>query len=223
MGGFVLGGIIAGAFSEPVPPKTHPEPGLWALSDGLYVLQLAAPVPAFSVGHSGTNFGGALFIYAEALTAGYFVNNLARPFDGGTRASLAFAGAVSASYLFAEAPSAPDGLKASFWATEVALASASSVLRYRGSHPSRRSFTLLIAESVLGTGIGVGAYAASNGDPSRVLKAGQGVGFLIGLGVGQILGWWVTPLESGNHPVLASLEVAPFAQDKPGLAVSGRW
>ena len=219
----ITGAVLGAVFDEPLPPNQYPPPRLWAVSDALYSLDLILPLPALATSYNTNGFGHSLFVYGETLAGGYLLNNLARSTGyGGTGAVLAFGSATIASQLFKEAETAPFAIVDGFWGVEFALATASTILRYRGTHPEHQSPWQYGLESAAGIALGTAVYTANGGHLKSIWHKSWGAS-LAGVGLGAVVGLVIPSDDPSPQPVMASLEVLPFVDGVPGLSVSGAW
>ena len=208
------------------------------ISDGLITTTVLAPLVLEAARGFDEEAGRRTLLYGETLATSLFANSIVkyavqrpRPYVYHTdpnvkawaakqsdaqvsfysgHASMSFSAATAGSILFSLS-SESDGAKAAVWGTELALASATSVMRVRaGKH-----FTSdVLVGALAGTAIGVLVPALHTGSIYRpsALEWGAMVG---GIGVGTLVAK-VFPLSDQVDPLgkvgrLQSLKLAPLA------------
>jgi len=187
-------------------------PGAVELSNVAVTLTLSAPVFAELGRGFDYRLLNAGVVYGETLSASLALNSVVkvlfarpRPYTYGPAAhepslddpadryvsfysghtSMAFAAAVSGSYLFAEG--APDqGSRIAFWATEFTLAAATATLRVRAG---KHYYSDVVVGALVGMGLGIGVpliHGASYAPrPWEYVAAGSGL--VTGVVVSELL------------------------------------
>jgi len=197
--------------------RFNDSPGAAALSNVTVALTVSGP--AFAELARGLDYRllNAGVVYGETLTANFALNAVVkvlfarpRPYTQGPHthdpslddpkdrytsfysghSSLAFAAAVSGSYLFAEA-ARDQGSRIAFWATEFTLAAATATLRVRAG---KHYYSDVVVGALVGVGLGIGVpliHGASYAPrPWEYLAAGSGL-------VGGVVAAELLPLKDG--------------------------
>jgi hypothetical protein len=211
-----VGLIAAAVFEGMAPPKSDEDHStMLGVANGLFGFELILPIPAIASKTHGELFGNALLVYAEPLALGAAVANGARALHAPMGHSVvAFASAVTGSYLFTEVARPLPAVRSGYWGFELGLATLSTYLRARGGTDGIGAPLLATGGAILGTGIGLMAVGINGG--RLALRQSDGVGIGAGLAAPLLVALlWPGP----ERPI--KLTLSPLGGGATGLAAAG--
>lgn len=194
LGGALLGALAKDAAEPPLrqkiweqaPDRYEDAQNRQTLGNGAFALGLVVPVATLVSNEDAGDRSKALFLYGEALAAGYVMDRIFELAKFDTRAPLAFSAAVASSLLFSEVSSAPQGVQLAHWATELGLATLNSTFAPQFCVASKADSSacaqrdglhgLELVAGLSGVALGASVYwlSYSNGPRSSASHLGKG-------------------------------------------------